>query len=719
MVTSLKHDILLQANQLCNQFTREKEHIDQLSPRSQMNATSQLQEDILAFETLQQKIANIARGQIQIDPGFRDEEMNTLQEKMATSVKCLESILNNSVIATNYYEEIWPQIAELRHDPNLTSAKIASLQERIESIIKNHAHLINPANKHALDLANLALQALTCNPPNAIPDQYDSTSANQRIRQEQDENYRASLFVNQYQEILKRIGNSPVQDFEIFFEYYEHIKEYSQSKTSYLSQEAKSTIATYVQLSEEALGKIIQAQATHEQQHVQQIQSQAAVGHALNELLEAVKQTRDAQTQNVDIESYLTRINKAFRKLSLKEKQDLFNAINEILKEQQSPRVLGPATLGQDFKYWHATLTIKEQAIEKILPALRVPTAPVIEHAEEMNRRFLAVKNSQPVSVPTTPQSQSNHSPQPSLPNDDSNFIFIGDKENTPPLNPLVPTLPARQSRLTEPQDETAFPYGRYAGMYVGDDDDISTLGFAETPGFDEPPSAPLTINNAPSSSDVQPNVIPDLQAILVLLGLQRPSGELEEACLALHILDSKGYKSVFKISDLKPRLIAERPFYHLYFIHKNESPEKLNDDMQYGNKAFAGVYPATNAERSRAVQRTIVELALENLEDAINFGDGETLIQLLAALEEIKLDPKDRAGGHENAAYNLFNAFYHLHANARVHNSSLRNPDLRQFEGDFGRIAFGKIMDGIDPAIKIAAINKVRSDLKAAWKLQ
>ena len=86
-------------------------------------------------------------------------------------------------------------------------------------------------------------------------------------------------------------------------------------------------------------------------------------------------------------------------------------------------------------------------------------------------------------------------------------------------------------------------------------------------------------------------------------------------------MLESSGNKVPFKISGNDLSSVADRPCFHLYFIHKNESPDLLVNDMQYGNKAMAGVFPATNEERTRAVQRTIVELVLEGLENAIHFN--------------------------------------------------------------------------------------------------
>jgi hypothetical protein len=236
----------------------------------------------------------------------------------------------------------------------------------------------------------------------------------------------------------------------------------------------------------------------------------------------------------------------------------------------------------------------------------------------------------------------------------------------------------------------------------------------------------PSSVTTAPPLESLLPTVtichltvIYNLQNILSLLAVDAQPIDLAKACEMLHILDSEGHKCVFKMSGSDASTIADRPFYHLYFIHKNETPEHLNDDIRYGNKAFVGEFPATNEERLRSIQRSIVELVLEKLEDAINFADETSLAKLLDILESIKLNAKDRAEGQENAAYNLFSAFYHLHVGARTKDSTLIDPQEPQFHADFGRNAFYTSSTGIDPTIKLAAIDQVRTALNKAWKLQ
>ncbi|MGC2595130.1 MAG: hypothetical protein WA347_02480, partial [Rhabdochlamydiaceae bacterium] len=198
---------------------------------------------------------------------------------------------------------------------------------------------------------------------------------------------------------------------------------------------------------------------------------------------------------------------------------------------------------------------------------------------------------------------------------------------------------------------------------------------------------------------------IHSLQFLFFLFQENAGDRELREASNLLQRLDSEARLAIFQMSDEKHRSIAERPRFHLYFIHKNKT---------------RCVYAITNEERLRSVQRTIVELALGALELPIYLGDDQTVKNLIDLLEDerMKLNTEDRVNGQYFVAYNLFYAFYNLQISARAHHSFLIDPHDPQFEGAFGRVGFIKSMAGIDPAIKIMAIKQVRDELKAAWKI-
>ena len=49
----------------------------------------------------------------------------------------------------------------------------------------------------------------------------------------------------------------------------------------------------------------------------------------------------------------------------------------------------------------------------------------------------------------------------------------------------------------------------------------------------------------------------------------------------------------------------------------------------------MTGIYSASNEERSRAILRTILELVLEEIEDAVNFSDQSHFKKLFGVLED------------------------------------------------------------------------------------
>lgn len=655
MTSSIGSDLIRQATLFQQRFTQAKDYIDTLSPKEQIDTTAKLEDDSRSFSNLQQRVEKLIRGQIQTAPGFSQEELIDLTEKLNKSAEILDSIDSNNTIAMAY-QEIVLTIEQLNEGSNPDVNKVQSLLGRIKDLTEQHPFL-NRGNREALEAADQVLQTMLTSQhyqPLAIQNSSNRQSGphisgTQKILEEQNENYFASLVTDQFEDLKKDLCRDPLKDFDPVLTYYKSVKEYSLFKPSYISDKAGLTIAVHLKNAEALLNEIIQVQAKKENEQAEQTQGQAVQNQVLIELKNELQQGLEQKM----MESLFPKINEIFLKLSSEEKQKLFQALDEIQKET-SKRNLAITVPRLPFTIWPAAWTQKKQALEKILSETNAPpvtVAPVVvKKADEMTRRFLEVQNMQPA-VQTTFQ------------NDDlspDDFIDI-----------------------------------RFPPIVL--DEEISEI------------------------SNTHPNVlvIYDLQTLLLLLGPNASGSQLQEASQALFLMGSKGLKSAFTMSGPNPRSITDRPLYHLYFIHKNESPEKLKDDMQYGNKAFAGAYPADNEERYRAVQRTIVELVLENLEDAINFDDGETLIKLLDILEEIKLDANDRAEGQENAAYNLFGVFYHLHSAAHSNNPSLVDPQDPQFNGDFSRGAFRKTMKGIDPAIKVAAIQYVRTVLKAAWKVQ
>jgi len=163
---------------------------------------------------------------------------------------------------------------------------------------------------------------------------------------------------------------------------------------------------------------------------------------------------------------------------------------------------------------------------------------------------------------------------------------------------------------------------------------------------------------------------------------------------------------------------VVDRISFHLYYIHRKERHWLVHhDDPNYGYNAMIGVCEASNSERHRAILRTIAELALQKLEDAVTSNRIEEIVQTLKIIEELKMNMMDMPLQQTNLAHLLFHQMYNRQVEARKTNSSLINPQDKRFNREFGRKAFPST-EGMDPAVKIAAVNAVRLILKQVWKI-
>jgi hypothetical protein len=196
--------------------------------------------------------------------------------------------------------------------------------------------------------------------------------------------------------------------------------------------------------------------------------------------------------------------------------------------------------------------------------------------------------------------------------------------------------------------------------------------------------------------------------------------GSNKDLIAVCNALDDMNATTIFKMSDSEEkRPIGKRPGFHLYYIHINEAPHLVNyDDFEYGYYAFKGEYPADNADRKRALQRTIIEIALQYLEDGIR-GNNETMVgDALQILERLKLDPRDRIEQDKDCVlWSLHGAFYKQHLAARENDRSLIDPSSDPHFGN--NYAFKSNKAGIDPAANFFAIDQVRNGLKTTWKVK
>ncbi|MBS0604381.1 MAG: hypothetical protein JSS60_05005 [Verrucomicrobia bacterium] len=207
-----------------------------------------------------------------------------------------------------------------------------------------------------------------------------------------------------------------------------------------------------------------------------------------------------------------------------------------------------------------------------------------------------------------------------------------------------------------------------------------------------------------------------------VIAGLEKMDDEgFYQAIEAFSALQE--FKMPFIMSgdtDEQTRQIADRIFFHLYFIQNNETPDKINrKDPNWGSNAFQIEGLATPEQKLRAAQRAQVEVLLFALNLAIEHRDEEQLPLLFKALEEMKLDPRDLPSGQKNLAHALFGKLYENYLKAWESDKSMVHPHDGKFKGDFGRHGFcstGEVK--ISPEIRMQTLKELSDQLKATWKI-
>ncbi|MGE3535123.1 MAG: hypothetical protein AB7H48_09855 [Parachlamydiales bacterium] len=187
--------------------------------------------------------------------------------------------------------------------------------------------------------------------------------------------------------------------------------------------------------------------------------------------------------------------------------------------------------------------------------------------------------------------------------------------------------------------------------------------------------------------------------------------------------LQSSELKAVFRMSSDTPWNVSDRLFFHTYFIHANETPEKIPSDVDdYGRLAFLnfGGVGSEPVERARAIQRTLVEVGLEGIENAIRDNDIESVRRYLDILDRFELHERDRIESFSRASHSLFAALYQRYNLAREADQSLVSAHDPAFQGDFGRRGF---RDEAPPhqvpqAIKLEVIRQIRQQYQQKWRI-
>ncbi|MBS0651944.1 MAG: hypothetical protein JSR39_00285 [Verrucomicrobia bacterium] len=187
--------------------------------------------------------------------------------------------------------------------------------------------------------------------------------------------------------------------------------------------------------------------------------------------------------------------------------------------------------------------------------------------------------------------------------------------------------------------------------------------------------------------------------------------------------LQSSDLRASFKMSSNDPWNVSDRLFFHTYFIHANETPDRIPRDIEdYGRLAFLnfGGVGSEPVERARAIQRTLVEVGLEGLEDAILNNDAERARHYLDSLDRFEVHERDRIENYSRASHSLFAALYQRYNLARETNQSLVSPHDPAFRGDFGRSGFRDeaAPHQIPQAIKLEVIRQIRQQYQQKWRI-
>ncbi len=482
-----------------------------------------------------------------------------------------------------------------------------------------------------------------------------------QIREEQDREYQASLRADQFKDleknfsqIQKDFNGDPLKDFESVLNFYKVLKTFSFGKNSDTFPQAIQKIDSLIKETEQTLNLIIQK---HETSVTQSQQPTASTQGTINPVFAELKEiiAQLIQAKNTP-NGNVSRWQGQI--------QPTFNKLQE--QEKKLLLTAFNQVLKQENK-------IKEDLSENLCKQPLALWGTLQLQGQNWNFMVKAlgtIANPNTTALTTT-------APQNKVAEMKQRMQEVQNAQPTQSAPPRRQTQQVSTSSLSAPQDESP-------------DEVIQNLPFV--------------------------NGVLSLKSLLALLKSDGQTSQLQKACQELFLLDARSIKCSF--NGQSESNIADRPFFHLYLIHKNEAPQKLKNDMQYGNRAFAGEYEATNNERTRAVQRALAEVALKGLEEAINFQDGAAIVQLLDVLEEIKLDPNDRVNGQDCIAYNLYGMFYHEHVEARKTNTSLVDPSSPQFNGDFGRHGMRSSLHNIDPSVKLATIAKAQNLLKTAWKV-
>lgn len=658
MATRIVPDVsqlLIEATSLQQRLWQMEKTIDQMDPNDQIISI----ESVLSNEQAQLKQLQQKAQDLFSHSIELDHPSMAVLEQLSQSVNIIQKLEHNQEFLLKFntlFTEAQETLQQTNR-PDDRDQKLKMFLARSIGLAKKYQDL---NSKNAEALVQLAI---------FLTDQPVSQSL-QRRRQlisQQNQEFQISLYQDQIKELTQEFQslylgfvNDPEKDFEIALSFLKKLKTFP------LAVDLDNNYLSLIEKTTHILNQLIQAQERKENQAIPITTStQTTLPPAFEELKNIIANLITAQRENKQEEILIAqrKIQPTFNQLDEAEKKRVLIALNTVLKQNHKIKedLLENVTLKQSLALWGkregATWEDIQNALEHLIRGSSQPSYSTTMTSSKVAemKQRLQEVSDQPRVIKTTP--------------------------------PLSKTISVSQPRNFSPSHS-----------------------IEEFPSDDQFPQNVLI-----QGIDQIKKILTHIQDTMEINSLKQALSTLTTWEREQHI----SFQSLFKQSNPAGASMVNQLYFHLYLIHKNEAPQKLKDDLNYGGKAFINEFPADNRERIRAAQRTMVEIALYGLEDAINFNDGASIVKFLDLLEEIKLVPQDRINNQECIAYTLYETFYHAHVTAHKDHPSLANPDAPQFQNDFGRLGMrnSSLLD-VDPTVKLTAIHKVLGDLKRAWKM-
>lgn len=647
MAIQTKQYFFQEVTQLHQRLSQALNTFQGSGPAEQLEQAATLTNDVTTLTNLQKKVQSTYKGAQDAIPGVTQEEVDAISGKLSASSDILDAIEKNQDIALDFLElaNETEAVFKKMQEGNVSEQIVKSLKGRISDLISTAG--INEGNLNAL----LALGDMLVTPQNPLQQPHPAQQSHGAIIAEQDESFQIEKFKTKFNELNRSWKNVPDEDFELAFIFYFNLKQAYQLIKGFHLPKNQTAFEELIASSEKLLLVMIDKRKEIENPAASGLRVGTAPTENCNAFLLEFNHCLQLQNDPQIIQDALS-------KLPPNDKEKLFGAVSDILLSESKIRRALPLTLmGQSYAMWGADIVVLRTAVQKLLSQPAQVQPPVV-HAP-VSPAFLELKKA------LEPAKENGYDVLKLQKSVQAAFEKLSAGEKTQLLEALSKILIEKNERKAQlPRSLEKVAISAWPGSYALKLEAVEKVISAAATTPTAPAAKKLSDTmqerfnavriefkrqQASHSAPVAPiqedltSLHPDrkiLESIRMLqktLPLLTPEGsdlELQAALEIIATLDSIGTKTPFKISGPNSLFIADRPCFHLYLIHKSESPKKVVPDLLYGTRAFAGVYETSNSERSRAILRTIFELVLEGMEDAINFNAVEDFQELREILK-------------------------------------------------------------------------------------